>query len=151
MTGLYAGNKQEMRTLGAYVKLMRAAESITVRIHRHLADVGLTVSQFGALEALYHIGPLTQKAIAEKLLKSTGNITMVIDNLEKRKLVRRVRHGEDRRFFVVNLTKKGYSLINKIFPNHAKIIMNEFSVLNKTEQEELARLCKKLGLGKGGT
>ncbi len=86
MEKAYQGNRQETRALSTYVKLMRAAESITARIHRHLASVGLTLSQFAVLEALYHLGPLYQREIGQKLLKSSGNITMVIDNLEKRRL-----------------------------------------------------------------
>ncbi len=146
----YRGSKDEVRALSAYVKLMRATESVSSRIHTHLADAGLTVSQFGALEALYHLGPMTQKEIAKKILKSTGNITMVIDNLEKRELVRRERDSDDRRSFIVHLTDNGYALIDEIFPGHAQIIMKEFGVLTKKEQEQLARLCKKLGMRIGG-
>jgi MarR family 2-MHQ and catechol resistance regulon transcriptional repressor len=147
----YKGSKEEVRALSAYVKLMRAAESLTSRIHGHLSEHGLTVSQFGVLEALYHLGPLTQKEIAQKILKSTGNITMVIDNLEKRGLARRERDSKDRRYFIVHLTEKGYDLIQRVFRPHAGIITQEFRVLNKNEQEELARLCRKLGLRKGGS
>jgi MarR family 2-MHQ and catechol resistance regulon transcriptional repressor len=146
----YKGSKEEVRALSAYVKLMRATESVTSRTLSHLADAGLTVSQFGALEALYHLGPMTQKEIAKKILKSTGNITMVIDNLEKRELVRRERDSDDRRSFIIHLTDNGYALIDEIFPNHAELITKEFGVLTKTEQEQLARLCKKLGMGIGG-
>jgi MarR family 2-MHQ and catechol resistance regulon transcriptional repressor len=48
----YRGNKKELRALSTYVKLMRAAESVTRRIHRHLSETGLTLSQFAVLEAL---------------------------------------------------------------------------------------------------
>ena len=146
----YRGSREEVRALSAYVKLMRAAESVTGRIHRHLADSGLTVSQFGVLEALYHLGPLTQGEIAGKILKSSGNITMVIDNLEKRGLVKRERSAKDRRCITVHLREKGFKLIDGIFPQHARIIAGEMSILKASEQEDLARLCKKLGLGKGG-
>ena len=43
----YKGKKEEVRALQTDVKLMRAAESVTTRIHPHLADTGLTISQFG--------------------------------------------------------------------------------------------------------
>jgi MarR family 2-MHQ and catechol resistance regulon transcriptional repressor len=142
----YRGDKKEMRALNTYVKLMRAAESMTARIHRHLSSAGLTVSQFGVLEALYHLGPLSQTEIGQKILRSSGNITMVIDNLEKRGLVRRERDMTDRRFFIIHLTDEGNKLISKIFPPHAAVILNEMSVLTVAEQETLANLCKKLGL-----
>ena len=137
-----------MRALSAYVKLMRAAESLTSRTHRNLAEVDLSVSQFGALEALYHLGPMTQVEIGKKILKSAGNMTLVIDNLEKRGLVTRERRKEDRRYFTVHLTEAGKKLIGEFFPAHAERISAEMSILTPAEQEQLGRLCKKLGLGK---
>ena len=110
----FRGNNQETRALGTYVKLMRAAESITSRVHKHLSSVGLTVSQFGVLEAIFHLGPLSQRDLGRKILRSSGNITMVIDNLEKRSLARRRRDGKDRRFVTVHLTEEGVALMKSI-------------------------------------
>ena len=135
------------RALKTYVKLMRASESITSRVHKHLSSLGLTVSQFGVLEAIYHLGPLSQRGIGQKILRSSGNITMVIDNLEKRRLVRRERDASDRRIIIVHLTGEGKKLIRKIFPSHAALITNELSVLNATDQTTLGNLCKKVGMG----
>jgi len=142
----YRGNREESRALKTYVKLMRAAESVTARTHRHLAAKGLTISRFAVLEALYHLGPLSQREIGRKILRSSGNITMVIDNLEKAGLVRRERNEADRRFFIVHLTDKGYNLINKLFPPHAAVIAKDLGALTAAEQDALGQLCKKLGL-----
>ena len=139
-------SRKEARALSTYLKLMRAAESTTARVHRHLSSAGLTLSQFGVLEALYHLGPRSQKEIGEKMLRTSGNMTMVIDNLEKRGLVRRKRSKSDRRCFIVHLTDEGNKIISKIFPKHAAVITNEMKVLSAAEQKTLARLCKKLGL-----
>ena len=142
----YRGNQKEVLALSTYVKLMRAVESITARIHKHLVAAGLTLSQFAVLEALYHLGPLYQREIGQKLLRSSGNITMVIDNLEKRKLVKRKRNQEDRRSFIIHLTDEGQNLISNIFPSHAEVIANEMDVLTAEEQQTLGSLCKKLGM-----
>ena len=144
----YRGTSKQVRALGTYVKLMRAAESITARVHKHLSTAGLTVSQFGVLEALFHLGPLSQRDLGLKILRSSGNITMVIDNLEKRRLVRRVRDASDRRVFIVHLTDEGQTLIEKIFPSHADLITKELSVLSATDQKIFGDLCKKVGMGK---
>src|SRR5699024_12280342 len=64
------GNKKEVKTLNAFIKLTRASESINDRLNRHHAEQNLTVSQFGVLEALLHLGSLNQKALGKKLLKS---------------------------------------------------------------------------------
>lgn len=144
----YTGSAEEVRALNAYIKLMRCANSVTSRLNPLLASAGLTTSQFGVLEALYHLGPLHQKDLGEKLLLSGGNITMVVNNLEKQGLVVRLKTGTDRRYVSVHLTWRGTEVIKRIFPQHLKEIMQQFSVLTDHEQEQLAKICKKLGLGK---
>ena len=135
--------------LNTYTKLVRAAESVTARTSRVMTAANLTLSQFGVLEALYHKGPLCQRDIAAKILKSTGNMTLVIDNLEKSGLVRRVRDNEDRRFLTIHLTEAGTGLIARVFADVEAAIVAEMSPLTAPEQETLGELCKKLGL-KGG-
>ncbi|HEY6837313.1 MAG TPA: MarR family transcriptional regulator [Geobacteraceae bacterium] len=137
--------------LNTYTKLMRAAESVTGRVNRSMAAFDLTISQFGVLEALYHKGPLCQRDIAAKILKSTGNITLVIDNLEKRGLVRRERDSEDRRYLTVRLTEEGASLIARAYARVEAAIVAEMAVLTEEEQHMLGTLSKKLGLAKGGS
>ncbi len=141
----YRGTPAEVRALDAYIKLSRAADSLTTRIHRHLDASKLTISQFGVLEAVFHLGPLTQRDLAQKLLKSGGNMTLVIDNLEKRGLVRRDRQQQDRRCILIHLTTEGQVLIEKTFPDHVAAIVAEISILSDSEQEELSRLCRRLG------
>ena len=140
---------QTNRSLNCYTKLMRAAESVTNRVGRHMSAAGLTISQFGVLEALLHKGPLCQRDIATKILKSTGNITLVIDNLEKQELVTRERSTEDRRYFTVSLTEAGKELIDTAFASVEAAIIAEMGALTVAEQETLGQLCKKLGLGQG--
>jgi MarR family 2-MHQ and catechol resistance regulon transcriptional repressor len=91
--------------------------------------------------------------LAAKLLRSSGNLTLVLDNLEKRNLVRRERGTADRRFITVHLTDPGRALIAELFPRHVAAVVARFGVLNAGEQEELARLCRKLGRNEkdGGT
>ena len=141
----YLGTQEQVLALDTFIKLVRATDSVSNRIHRHLAETDLTVSQFGVLEALFHLGPLNQRDLAEKLLKSGGNMTLVIDNLEKRELVKREREADDRRCIKVCLTQKGHQLISRIFPSHVAAVVNEIGILTPDEQEELGRLCRKLG------
>ncbi len=144
----YKGSKKEMRALDSYIKLMRAADTINSAVNLSLSKFGLTESQFNVLDALYHLGPLSQKGLGYKLLKSGGNITMVIDNLEKDAYVERRRSTEDRRIFFVHLTKEGEKKLEEILPVQVNFITNEINRLNKTEQIELQRLCKKIGIRK---
>ncbi|TVQ04418.1 MAG: MarR family transcriptional regulator [Balneolaceae bacterium] len=144
----YSGTESEKNTLNAFITLMRASETLNNRLNRHLSDADLTVSQFGTLEVLHHLGPLNQRTIGEKLLKSGGNITMVIDNLEKNSYVKRKKDPEDRRAVLIHLTPKGKKFIEEFFPKHLEKIKQEFSVLSESEKKTLALICKKLGLQK---
>ena len=83
-----------LAALAAYVKLLRASRAVVARIEKQLAARGLTVTQLGVLEAILHKGPLTHRDLGRKVLTSAGNMTDVVDKLEARGLVRRVRDGE---------------------------------------------------------
>lgn len=143
----YPGTQEQRMALDVYIKLSRAAEAVSARVNAHLKNYQLTVSQFGVLEAIYHLGSLQQNQLAEKILKSTGNMTLVIDNLEKRDLVERERSPADRRCVFIHLTRSGEQLIEDIFPRHVAIVMEEISALSQAEQIQLGDLCRKLGLG----
>jgi MarR family transcriptional regulator, 2-MHQ and catechol-resistance regulon repressor len=130
------------------INLSRASNSVQTRLSVGLDRYGITTSQLGILEALFHLGPMCQRALGDKLLHSGGNITMVIDNLEKHGLVERVRQKEDRRMIMIHLTPKGRKLISRVLPLHAKDVVKEMSRLTASEQEELRRLCRKLGRGR---
>ena len=142
----YKGHPAETSALNAYIKLRRAVGAIDARLLREMASHGLTDTQFGVLEMLYHLGPLCHREIAEKQFTSGANITMVVNNLEKNGLVRRARSEVDRRRSVVELTTEGSGIIRRIFPAHVQALVAAFSALTRAEQDELARLCKVLGL-----
>ena len=141
----YKGKPQEVLALNTFIKLTRATDALLGRLNQRGTLGKLTSSQFGVLEALYHLGPLCQTELSNKILRSTGNMTMVIDNLEKRNLVRRERHLEDRRMVRVSLTETGQELIAQVFPRHLEAIVEEINVLTPQEQEVLGELCRKLG------
>ncbi len=141
----HRGSIEEINALNAFIKLQRAAESVSSRVHVVLPE-GLTITQFGVLESLHHIGPLCQGELAEKLLRSGGNLTLVVDNLEKAGLVLRERDPADRRFVVVKLTDKGARFIAELFPKVVANVSREMNRLSSTELLDLGRLCKKVGL-----
>ena len=141
----FRGSKREVRALNAFINLARASDSLMARMSLQLESDGLTTGQFGVLEALLHLGPMCQKTIGEKLLRSGGNITLVVDNLEKQGWVRRERQEDDRRKILVHLTPEGHRLISEMIPRHVKAIVKEMQGLEPGEQEALRRICRKLG------
>jgi MarR family 2-MHQ and catechol resistance regulon transcriptional repressor len=147
----YKGTKQEVQALDAFIKLIRGTNSLSSRLRAHLESASsLTESQFAVLEALLHLGPRCLTVLAEKLLKTGGNLTLVVRNLEKQGLVKRKQESSDRRYTSIHLTPAGEKLIRRVFAQHAAAIVKEMKVLSLTEQAELGRLCKKLGLAGSG-
>ena len=145
MPAHHKSSPRETLALNTYIKFMRAGEALGARLKASDSIGGLTFSQFAVLESLYHLGPLRPNAISAKTLRSPGNITLVIDNLEKAGLVTRARAPDDRRALLVTLTAKGKKLIAGVLPGHLAAIVNQMSVLTADEQRQMGTLCKKLG------
>jgi MarR family 2-MHQ and catechol resistance regulon transcriptional repressor len=141
----YAGSPAEVVALGAVIRLMRAVDSVGAHLSRHVEAAGVTMGQFAVLEALLHLGPMPQCDLGAKLLRSGSNITTILDNLERRGLIRRARRQDDRRVIDVSLSPAGRRLITDLFPKHARRITRLFGVLSRRDQERLGALCKTLG------
>jgi MarR family 2-MHQ and catechol resistance regulon transcriptional repressor len=142
----YDGTDAEERALNAFIRFSRAFNSLNQTIRATFRDHDLSSGQFGVLETLYHLGPLHQGAIGEKLLQSKGNISTIITNLAERDLVERRRDPDDRRYVTVHLTDAGEALIADIFPDHVDRLVDAFDALDADELETFGRLCKKLGV-----
>jgi len=132
--------------LSLWVKLSRASATMGKLSKVDIESYGLTPPQFSVIESLGHLGPMLMGKLCSKLLVTGGNITVVIDNLEKEGLVERIPSKEDRRAIMVQLTRKGQSLFDKIFIKHAHYVEKAMSVLTQEEQVQLSGLLKKLGL-----
>jgi len=130
-----------------WVKLARASTTFGRLTAKDIDQYGLTQPQFGVLEMLGHLGPLTIGDIGKRMLVTAGCITVILDNLEKDGLVERIRSGEDRRVINVQLTAKGQATFKRIFRKHAKRVTELASVLKEEEQAQLSDLLKKLGFG----
>lgn len=141
----YDGTPEERRALDVFVKLMRASQAVAERTSGPMLEAGLTWSQFGVLETLFHLGPLMSSQLAEKHLKSPNNFTVVIDNLEKHGLVRRERDTRDRRVVMVHLTDEGRERIARALPCHVRAVVTDMQVLTPDEQEQLGALLRRLG------
>lgn len=128
-----------------WVKLQRAYASFNKKNAEHLKNFGITAAQYAVIECLGHLGPLNMGELCKKMLVSGGNMTVVVDNLEKEGLVERIPSNDDRRAIVVRFTPKGKKIFDDSFVKHAEYLTEMASVLTEQEQEDLARLAKKLG------
>jgi len=124
----------------------RSHHAVRLLAEQSIMNAGLCLTDFAALEALLHKGPLTIKQIQEKVLLATGSMTAAIDRLEKLGLVIRKSSTTDRRARVVHLTREGRRLAAEHFEKHAKDLEGLMSVLSDKEKQRLYESLKKLGL-----
>ncbi len=136
---------EEEQALRLWISLARCYATFSRAVACKVAEYDLTAPQFGVLEALYHLGPLSLGELAEKLLVTGGNITYVMDRLESQDLVARERSGNDRRVVRAHLTSKGRATIESVFPGHVNFVRGLVTDLDLGEQRELRELLKRLG------
>ncbi len=103
--------------LAAVSNIYRAAT--TVRNHMEqtvLNPHGLSWGAFTVLWVLWIWGDQETRHLAAEAGVTKGTLTGIVKTLEKRGLVERTRHDEDRRLVIVSLTRKGNTTIAKLFP-----------------------------------
>lgn len=139
---------QTQRAFEAYTNLVAATESLMGTLQGQLESFGLTMSRFRVLVTLLRNGPMVQGAVVGEALRGDfSNGALVLKNLERDGLIRRVAHERDRRKIVIQLTAEGKALVADVFPKHAKVVRAQMAALLSREQELLSRLCEKLAIG----
>jgi MarR family transcriptional regulator, 2-MHQ and catechol-resistance regulon repressor len=141
----HVGPRREVRALDAGLKLLRAAESLAAAVQAELASSRLTRAQVAALDALHHLGPMSQRELGRKLLRSNANVTTLVGNLERLGLVKRVIPAADRRVLRVSLTASGRRQAERVLPRQAAAVVAHLGALSAAEQVQLGALCRKLG------
>jgi MarR family 2-MHQ and catechol resistance regulon transcriptional repressor len=125
------------------IALSRTQTEFSRGLQVFLSAYGLTIAQFGVLEALLHKGPMKICELIEKTLSTSGNMTVVIRNLEKDALIIRTHAIDDKRAFQVRLTEKGKTLIECVFTAHLEYISSFFTTVTTEEKEQLLSLLKR--------
>lgn len=138
-------DKTQNESLGLYIALSRASQWVNAHADRDIRKNGLNRTEFGVLELLYHKGPQPLQQIGEKVLMSSGNITYVVDKLEKKQMVRRRASTEDRRLIYAEITDEGTQFVKEVFPAHTAAIEEAVNGLSSEEKQLASVLLKKLG------
>jgi MarR family transcriptional regulator, 2-MHQ and catechol-resistance regulon repressor len=129
-----------------WLVIAKSYRALSLLAEQSIANTGLCLTDFVALEALLHKGPLTISEIQDKVRLASGSMTAAVDRLEKLGLVVRKSSPSDRRARVVGLTPQGKRLAASCFERHAKDLEALMSALSEKEMEQLYGLLKKLGL-----
>ena len=136
--------------LRLWVVMSRAHAAIAAHAAADVARHGLTLAEFGILEALYHRGPMLLGEVQRRILVSSGGITFLVDRLTAKGLVERRTCHEDRRARYAALTPAGTALVAKIFPEHAALLTQVMEGLTVDEQSTSADMMRALGLFASG-
>jgi MarR family 2-MHQ and catechol resistance regulon transcriptional repressor len=126
--------------------IARSHHALRLLADRSIANTGLCLTDFAALEALLHKGPLTISEIQDKVMLASGSMTAAIDRLENMRLVVRKSTAKDRRARVVQLTPEGKRVATASFEKHAKDLEQVASILTEEDKTQLYESLKKLGL-----
>lgn len=131
--------------LKIFIGMSRSLNSINKKTSRLCSEYGLTVPQFGVLEALYHKGALSIGEVQEKTLITSGTLPVIVRNLEKEGLVEKERDREDKRKYILEISNKGRELMDIVYPKNRDIIISSMEVWTDIEKDNLLDYFRKFG------
>jgi MarR family 2-MHQ and catechol resistance regulon transcriptional repressor len=131
--------------LRLWVIMSRAHTAVAAHAAADVQRHGLTLAEFGIIEALYHRGPMLLGEVQKRILVSSGGITFLVDRLAAKGLVERRNCQSDRRARYAALTPKGTALVAEIFPHHAAVVKQAMEGISTEEQERAADLLRDMG------
>jgi MarR family transcriptional regulator, 2-MHQ and catechol-resistance regulon repressor len=137
---LRARSKESLESL-AWRNFAETYRTVYSYVNSDLRQYGLTPPQYLVMRSIgtAESGKLTMSEIGKQMVVTYANVTTIVDNLEKRGYVIRVRDSVDRRCIMVELTAPGLRLFDKIHTSHVRVIEKLMSVLS---QQELAKLME---------
>jgi DNA-binding MarR family transcriptional regulator len=125
----------------AWLRLARVYQKVERAAMEHLRQWELSVPQF---DILAHVGAgegITQQELAAARLTTKGNLSQLLDHMERDGLIQRVRDGRMKR---ICLTDAGRRLFAEVVPAHEAMIAAQFSALAGDGQAALLRLLRTL-------
>lgn len=127
----------------AMVVFRQAARTISMNSNEVIREMGLTNTQFTILDALYCKGDMAIFEIKDKLLATSGNLTVVLKNMVRNGWITRACSPTDKRQSVFSITKTGRDLFEKVLPPHREKLNEVFGILSEEERAQLITILKK--------
>jgi MarR family transcriptional regulator, 2-MHQ and catechol-resistance regulon repressor len=116
------------------------------RTAEYLGRAGLSPAKWNALLMARYVGGeegLAQNRLAELLIVSGGNVTGLIDGLEKMGLVERAARPGDRRVRVIRATPRGARLVEALWPGYLAVLVDFTSPLTGSQKHQAAALLER--------
>ncbi|SUJ10556.1 transcriptional regulator [Staphylococcus arlettae] len=131
-------------SMNAFIGLNRTLDYLEKIVREDVKQYGLNITEFAVLELLYNKGDQPIQRIRERVLIASSSISYVVDKLEEKGCVTRIRNQQDKRIINASLTQQGRRIMDEIFPKHAETIQSTFSILTDEELQTLQNTLKKL-------
>ena len=128
-------------------RILSLGKTLEKRASMALSDSGIYYTDLDVLATLRRSGKpytLTPTQLMQSVLITSGAMTALLDRLTKLELIYRSVDENDKRVKRAVLTKKGIKIINKAIETRFEEAHESVDFLSRTEQEELARLLKKM-------
>lgn len=122
-------------------KLIQAGELYSKELNKIHS---ISAAQLNCLITLFENGPLPPSQIAKHMLVKSSTVTGVVDRLEQKGLVRRVRNSPDRRIVTIELTKAGNQLSENAPPPIQQKIIDGLKKISESEIDEIVFALTKL-------
>jgi len=145
--GINKRKKREYEELSYLVAFVY--NTISGRVEKMLRQNKISLARFNILLILKYKGGdsgLSQTGITKSLIVSDGNITRVLDRMEKEKLIIRDNDPGDRRTNIIRISLNGSDLIEKLWPVYDRIIKESLSVITSVEQKKMIKTFYKIAL-----
>ncbi|PTE44390.1 MarR family transcriptional regulator [Staphylococcus equorum] len=131
-------------SLNTFIGLNRTVDYLEQIVRTDVQRYGLNLTEFEVMELLYNKGDQPIQRIGQRVLIASSSITYVVDKLEEKGFVIRIRNEQDKRVTNASLTDQGHALMDDIFPEHAAMLTSTFSVLTDEEMTTLKQALKKI-------
>lgn len=125
----------------SWLRLARVYQKVDRATAEHLRRWGLSVAQFDVLAQIGANEGLSQQDLALALLVTKGNVTQLLDRLQRDGLIVRCQEGRTNRLF---LTEQGHQLAAAVIPTQEDLIAQLFADLTAAEQSRLLEVLRTL-------
>ncbi len=124
-------------------KIIRATDLQSKKI---MKECGITIPQIMVLKAIKDLGDVTVKRISDDVSLSQATVTTILNRLEDRALIERVRGASDRRIVNARLTEAGLQVLESSPPMLHERFINRFESLDQWEKTQILSSLQRVAL-----
>src|ERR1700741_2623210 len=142
----FHARRDDHSALRIWLRLLTCTQLIERRVRSGLREeFGTTLPRLDLMAQLErHPGGLKMNELSRMLMVTGGNVTAIVDQLEKEGLVERLDEPDDRRAFRIRLTRSGDKTFAEMARAHEQWVVELLAGLSKRDQDDLLKLLAKV-------